>query len=68
MPVEDHIRSVGTKSVTYPWLRRYIVVGPYGRHMRRDAAASVLARAILTAAGAAASARKRRRTPDDQSG
>ena len=59
MPIEDKIRSVGTKSLTYPWMRRYVVIGPYNRHVRQDAAASILARAITSARDAA----RRRRTP-----
>jgi len=42
MSFERKVRSVGTKFVTYPWLRRHVVVGPYNRHVRRDAAASLL--------------------------
>lgn len=59
MAIEKKIRSIAHKSVTYPWLRRYVVVGPYNRKARQDAAASVLVM-MFDAAARTAAARKRR--------
>jgi hypothetical protein len=59
MPIEDKIRSVGNKGITYPWLRRFIVVGPYNKHYRRDAAASILGEAFVSAAHRARRLRSR---------
>jgi hypothetical protein len=59
MPIEDRVRSLGTKTLTYPWLRRFIVVGPYNRHYRRDAVASLFAEAFVSSAQAARRLRSR---------
>jgi hypothetical protein len=61
MALERKIRSIGTKSVTYPWLRRYVVVGPYNRRFRHEAAASILARAIVSASHTAGKLREARK-------
>lgn len=65
MSIEKKIRSVGTKSVTYPWLRRYIVVGPYNRRVRQDAAASFLA-TFVSAAALTVARRRRHRASDPE--
>jgi hypothetical protein len=57
MTLERKVRSVGTKSIAYPWLRRHVVVGPYNRHVRRDVAAGLL----VTLFEAAADRARRRR-------
>jgi len=59
MAIERKIRSVGHKSVIYPWVRRYVVVGPYNRHVRRDVAASAMTKAIMLAAVQAGKLRSR---------
>jgi hypothetical protein len=64
MPIEHKVRSVGTKSVTYPWLRRYVVIGPYNRRVRQDMAASVLASGVAMALGRVVEVRRRRRLKD----
>jgi hypothetical protein len=66
MAIEHKVRSVGTKTITYPWLRRYVVVGPYNRHVRHDAAVSLVSR--LFGAAAASAARRRNRTVDQNRG
>ena len=72
MPIENKIRSVGNKSVIYPWMRRYVVIGPYNRHVRKDMAEKALTRTLAIAltqalrartqaSAAAAAARQRAR-------
>ena len=60
MTFEKKVRSVGNKSITYPWLRRYVVIGPYNRRVRHDLAESLVIRALGTAAGSAMAVRNRR--------
>jgi hypothetical protein len=60
MAFEKKVRSVGNKSITYPWLRRYVVIGPYNRRVRRDLSEKLLIRALATAAGSAMAVRRRR--------
>jgi hypothetical protein len=60
MPVEHRIRTAGNKGVIYPWMRRYVEFGPVNRHVRRDAAATLIARLITAGAIRAAAARQRR--------
>jgi hypothetical protein len=62
MPIENKIRSVGNKSIIYPFFRRHIVIGPYNRHVRRDMAARVLQRAVGAAVVGAGSAKSRAST------
>jgi hypothetical protein len=79
MPIENKIRSVGHKTVVYPWFRKYIVVGPYNRHVRRDIATNMFERAFAVAftragsvttraSNAVSSARSRRGKPDHPAG
>jgi hypothetical protein len=60
MPVEQRIRTVGNKGVIYPWMRRYVEFGLVNKHVRRDAAATIIARLIAAGATRAVAARQRR--------
>ncbi len=61
MSVEERIRRIGTKTIAYPWLRRYVVIGPYNRRVRHEAAASVLIVVVGRAPKTASFLRRRRK-------
>jgi hypothetical protein len=60
MPVEQRIKTAGNKSLIYPWMRRYVEFGLVNKHVRRDAAATIIARLIAAGATRAVAARQRR--------
>lgn len=68
MAIEDRIRSIGTRFVTYPWMRRYIVISPLlNGSVRQTIVASMTARATNSAADAAAARRKAKPGSDSKS-
>jgi hypothetical protein len=60
MAIEQKIRSAGHKSLTYSWLRRYVVIGPYNRRVRHDVAEALAVIMVSTAARNAVALRQRR--------
>ena len=67
MAIEHRIRSLGTKFLTYPWMRRYIVISPLvNGSVRQTVVASATARATNSAADKAAARRKPKPGPDSK--
>ena len=68
MAIEDRIRSIGTRVITYPWMRRYIVISPLvNGSVRHTIVANATARATNSAADAAVARRKPKPSPDSKS-
>jgi hypothetical protein len=61
MSLEKRVRSIGHKSIAYPWLRRYVSIGPFNRRVRHEMGATVLVRVLGASATRAAALRRRLR-------